>query len=392
MKPREKFNKYIILIYLLIGISFYSCTKVELRKIDSPAYLRVFNDLRFKMTLEDKNLGLSVVTMLINPEYNESGEPISAEIVGDYLITRNLYAAPHPSFIGNSIDRYNPEYPGKEVVMAGPILNGFDLSTWAQVPSGKHRVAFYLRPKSEVPFFSLEKRYREKAIVDTTIDLAPQEVYTMHVLQKDFETKEICMLLRQENFHKLALSDTLVYVNFYNYSAKGFYAAPSNEKPGARKSFYTVSNGFPEDVHVYFSLFNKPDLEDGVLVEGYDRVFMTNLLRDNDNNLPNKYHSIPLRKKGNDSMKSDLAQVLNFAVPWVDIHARNTVRTQIIFYKDGNAIAPWASFGTLMPNMIVSTHSGVHNPRSFGTVNSFEIVNGDIYLTTVQRVYDRPIY
>jgi len=44
------------------------------------------------------------------------------------------------------------------------------------------------------------------------------------------------------------------------------------------------------------------------------------------------------------------------------------------------------------PNMIINTHSGIYNPRSFSSVNTVEFVNGEAYLTTIQRKYDPPIY
>ncbi len=50
------------------------------------------------------------------------------------------------------------------------------------------------------------------------------------------------------------------------------------------------------------------------------------------------------------------------------------------------------NWGAMLPNLIVTTHSGVYNPRSFGTVNTIEIVNGSMHLITVQRVYDPPVY
>jgi len=368
-----------------------SCTKVELEKMDDPAYLRVFNTLRFRMTLENKQLGLSVITMLVDPEFNAEGEPISAGIVGDYLITRNLYAAPYPSFIGNSVNKYNPEYPGKEIVMSGPILNGFDLSSWAQVPSGKHRFAFYIRPRSDVSFFKLDKRYREKPIVDTVINLDAKEVYTMQVLQEDFQKKTFTSILRQENFHKQAFADSLVYVNFYNYSARGFFAGSGGEKPEPRLSFHSFIGGIPDNMNVYYSLFDVPEGEPGKVIPSHELVYMTNLRRSLDDPKPSKYFSMPLRKAGDTNMQSNLAQVFNLGRPWVDVHTYDASTVRITCFKNGLGPTPWA-IGTLLPSMIVTTHSGIHNPRSFGTVNSLEIINNDAYLTTIQRVYEKPIY
>jgi len=40
----------------------------------------------------------------------------------------------------------------------------------------------------------------------------------------------------------------------------------------------------------------------------------------------------------------------------------------------------------------VNIHSGKDNPKTFATVNTIEVVNGRIYLTTIQRKYAPPIY
>lgn len=48
--------------------------------------------------------------------------------------------------------------------------------------------------------------------------------------------------------------------------------------------------------------------------------------------------------------------------------------------------------GTMLPNMLVNVHSGIHNPRTFATVNTLEVVNGRIYMTTIQRKFAPPIY
>ncbi|ULT26714.1 hypothetical protein KUH03_07730 [Sphingobacterium sp. E70] len=44
------------------------------------------------------------------------------------------------------------------------------------------------------------------------------------------------------------------------------------------------------------------------------------------------------------------------------------------------------------PGLTVNVHSGTANPRTFGVVNSIEVVNGNAFLTTVQRKYPQPIY
>src|SRR5690606_34269024 len=115
--------------------------------------------------------------------------------------------------------------------------------------SGELRVLFLYRPKNEIPYFRLEDHLQNDVVVDTTINLQAGEVYTLHVLQKEFATNRIGTLLRQENFHKIPLSDSLVYVNFYNYSASGFAEADESLKPTIRGQLNQA--GISEEANVF---------------------------------------------------------------------------------------------------------------------------------------------
>jgi len=416
---QQRIGKGLQLSFVLLisgALIVSSCAKIEPVVINEPAYLRVFNNLRFKVTVDNQDQTHSTLVMLINPEYDSNGIPTGAEIIGDFLVTRNSYAPPYPSHIGNSLDVYNPEYPGKERVNAGPILNGFDLSSWAQVPSGQHRVAFYSRPRSEVPFFNLEMRYRTEPIVDTVLDLRAGEVYTLHVLQKDFNTKENGILLRQENFHKLALADSLVYVNFYNMSAKGFFEAPHTVKPnsgnhllgGLNLEYDWFQEGIREEMNVFYVAYDERFLR-----QHYDGTikplasFMTHLKRDTENPATAPYWSLPLFFNAQDSIRSFLFQEFFFSRPGFDATPESFMipndgpegpgaggYARLLCYGNGREEppAPRRQNYVAVPNLIVTTHSGEHNPRSFATVNSIEIVNNSVYLTTVQRVYEPPVY
>jgi hypothetical protein len=382
-----------------------SCSKIEFKKMESPAYLRVFNNLRFKLTVENKEQSLSVLTMLIDPVFDTEGLPVSAATTGDFLITRDTYAPPYPSHIGNSVDVFNPEYPGKEKVMAAPILNGYDLSSWAQVPSGQKRVLFYFRPKSQVPFFNLEARFRTSPVIDTVLSLEEKEVYTLNVLQKDFETKKNGLLLRKEVFHKLPLADSLVYVNFYNMSAKGYVEAPSAYKPSPIYYHSDMAQGVRNEMKVYYTLSEKKgSYQWNNPLQSHDRVYMTTMKRNTESPETSTYYHFPLFAKQNGKVvESSLYQFFYFLAPGYDINqvpwgaysTGNDGRyTFLTCYLNGKVDPSEGSaqIGTLIPNLIATTHSGEHNPRSFGTVNTIEIVNGDAYLTTVQRVFAPPTY
>lgn len=397
---------------MAIGIVLLSgCAKIDFKTVKEPAYLRVFNNLRFKVTVQNQDQALSTLTMLINPAYGADGLPVSAAALGDFLVTRPAYAPPYPSHIGNSLERYNPEYPGKERVIAGPILNGFDLSSWAQVPSGKMRIAFYARPKSEVPFFDLDPRYRTTPLIDTTLDLLAGEVYTLHALEKDFDTKETGVLLRREVFHKLPLADSLVYVNFYNMSARGFWQADRSRKQEnvntlVKNSLYRedrLSQGIRDEMNVYCSVYDER-MQSLTPIPSFTRIFLTHLIRNTESAAAAPYYFLPLLTDSvTNTAQSPFFQNFTLLAPGYDIRndelagGVESIHQYSFFtcYANGNGLTnPFGNqnWGAMLPNLIVTTHSGVYNPRSFGTVNTIEIVNGSVHLTTVQRVYDPPVY
>lgn len=379
------------------------CTKVEYTKIEEPAYLRVFNNMNYVQTLGSKDDKVPYLCMLINPTINAGGLITGAEIVGDFLDQRDPYAPPYPSHVGNNNSVHNPEFPGKQNVLVGPVLNGFDLSSWAQVPSGSVRIVFAYRPKNTVPFFELEDHLRKDFLIDTSLNLGSKEVYTLHVLQKDFVKKENGILLRQENFHKLPLSDSLVYVNFYNMSAKGFWEADLSKKDDNFFKYGSLMAGIKDDMNVFLSVYeNAQNLSvDAPTVAGYKGRFVANMKRNSTSPVVSPYASFPLwaSNKAN-GVQTDIWQRFDFFVPGMDI-------TNNPFHPSERLTGSnWASVNCLLtgnaslsvdnaaklPNMLVNIHSGKDNPRTFATVNTIEVVNGRVYLTTIQRKYAPPIY
>ncbi|MBC9930905.1 hypothetical protein [Chitinophaga qingshengii] len=380
-------------------VVFGSCAKIEHKKIDDPAYLRVFNNLNYTVSIENKDEEQPFLAMLIDPETDASGMPTSAAIVGDFLDQRDGYAPPYPSHIGSSNSFKNPEYPGKESVLVGPILNGFDLSSWAQIPSGKHRVMFMFRPVNNTPFFQLEDRLKKKVLIDTVLQLDSREVYTLHVLQRNFKTKENGMLLRQEIFHKMPLSDSMVYVNFYNMSAVGFADADLSLKKRIPQSGLLMF-GVKDEMNIWFSLFTANDLTKPV--PGYKFRYMSSLRQNNTSNAVQPYYSFPLfASNGTDNIRTTAWQRISLMAPGMnpennpynDQAPAEVLGNYAVISCYGNGTKPNFERDILtVPNMIVNIHSGTNNPQSFATVNTIEIVNGRAYLTTIQRKYPTPIY
>ncbi|MGN5954036.1 hypothetical protein ACP6L2_05405 [Sphingobacterium lactis] len=345
--------------------------------------------------------------MIVNPKFDESGMPIGGEIIGDNIDKRNIYAPPYPTHVGNSTTVHNPEYPGKENVLVGPILNGFDLSSWAQIPSGKKRFLFMFRPKNSTPFFELDDKLKRMVLLDTTLELKSKEVYTMNILQKDFGKKKYDVILRQENFHKQAFSDSLVYVNFYNYSSNGFFEAPKalkniNEKMGMLK------DGIKDDLNIYLSLYrDTTDLNRSPIYRNYRSVFLGNVKRNLENNNPAVYYNFPVwADTSANGIYTNTWQRLEFLLPGMDISSHpyaflsssgNSHGNYFTanFIKNGDVVihasAHYAN-GIVLPNLLINIHSGEHNPKTFASVNTLEIINNLLYLTTIQRKYPAPKY
>ncbi|WP_316822467.1 hypothetical protein [Pedobacter gandavensis] len=384
-----------ILLLFLCG-----CSKVDYAKIEDPAYLRVFNNLNYAIGLNNKDEAVPFLTMLIDPEMDADGMPVKAAITGDFLDQREPYAPPYPSHVGSNLSYKNPEYPGKENVLVGPVLNGFDLSSWAQIPSGKHRVVFMFRPVNNVPFFNLDSKLKKNVLIDTTMVLDSKEIYTLHVLQKNFDTKKNGIYLRKENFQKLSLSDSLVYVNFYNMSAKGFEQADDAVKTGYEKSG-ALRFGIRENMNIFSSLYTS-DLNMLKPVYGRTSKFMGRLTRNSEVLEVSKYYSFPLfADPKSDGIYTNIWQ--RFDLMALGMNPENNPYESFNMDTDQN----WAPINCMrdgkshlqgndnaaqLPNMIVNIHSGKYNPRSFATVNTIEIVNGNVYLTTIQRKYPAPIY
>lgn len=406
-----KLMKNRIILLLLSLACFISCTQIEYTEIQQPAYLRVFNNLNYEVRLENRFERPPFLTMLIDPVFDADGVPVSAAIVGDFLDSRDKYAAPFPTHSAGSTSVKNPEYPGKENVLVGPILNGFDLSSWAQIPSGEHRIVFFFRPISETPFFSLESSLRKEIAIDETVNLQAKEVYTLHVLQKDYKTKENGIILRQENFHKIPLSDSLVYFNIYNMSAKGFVDINDNEKPDNTTGFGVLSYGISDQMNVYLSLFPKtanennrsPYLEKDA-IPGYYGNYVTMVERNTESSEVQPYFSYPLFAGSSpENIKTDMLQFIYLLAPGISFQnnpfsisgSSSSFSTKGQFAAlsfEGNGTGLARAISAFFPNMIINIHSGVYNPRSFASVNTIEIVNGKAYLMTIQRKYDPPIY
>lgn len=248
---------------LLCALLAVACKKyAPAPDISGAAYLRIFNDIPFTLTLANKEQVVPFFTVIIDPDINAAGVPTGGKVVGDYLGSRQPFntstSSNEGNALGTSLDttikyNINYEYPGNAHVLTAPSINGLDLSAWAQVSSGKHRVLFITRPKNYIDYAFLSDTIKKKIVIDTTIDLQEGEVYTMEAVLQDVDAVKYGIYLRQENFTHQAFDANKNYVSFYNLSGKKSVLASLPISPSSGYfydtmsvyyTYYTVTPGF----------------------------------------------------------------------------------------------------------------------------------------------------
>ncbi len=389
---------------LLAVLLLCGCRKVTYNTISNPAYFRFFNSLNYSITPATKDEPQPYLAMVVDPTFDANGVVNGGAVLGDFLDQRLAYAPPYPANAGNtSSDNY--EYPGSEKVLVGPILNGFDLSSWAQITSGKHRFVFYSRPVSQTPFFQLAAAQRKFAFADTTVDLAEGEVYTMELLQKDVYSSPIpiSFYMRHEQFTKLPFDDSLCYVNFYNLSAAGFSAQ-------AVAALGTAGGGssIRDTMNVFLTLYF-PDSVAGPgsnVVPGYQYVPLTSVIRSYASGVA-PYTSFPIfpSYQGSDStdIHSKIWEEFMFLSPDYNPSAGNfpsysnsqgdyaVLACTAEYYTKQTFVGPPHNDAYWSPNLIITIPSGTYSARSYSSISSVEMINGHAYVMSVQRQYAPPV-
>jgi hypothetical protein len=229
--------------------------------MEKPAYLRIFNDIPYTLDATSKGQPLPFLTFLLDPETEGKGIPRRAEIMGDFLATRQIYSLSYPINAGNINAVVNYDYPGKTTVRSAPPINGLDLSAWAQIPSGKHRVVFVTRPFTDTPFIQLPAKARQNILIDTTIDFEAGEVYTMETLAKDIDRSIYGLYLRKESFIHEKFDDDKIYASFYNLSGvpslyyNSLYCKDTLNANFTYMTYDDVTNGSSVYFNYYIPLF-----------------------------------------------------------------------------------------------------------------------------------------
>lgn len=384
---------------LLIIMILLSCRKTEFADIPNPAYIRVFNCLDKSVTLDNKDAPQPFLVMLIDPEFDSEGTPVSASVTGDFLDVRDAWARPYPDAGNTSV--YQKEYPGAAKVVPAPFLNGYDLSSWAQITSGKRRIVFYARPLNTTSFFDLDKGLRRYKLLDTVINLREKEVYTMHFLEKDYLTRANMLYVRNENFVKQPLSDSLVYVNFYNLSSDGYYEHGPNKRSGELDAYKLV-----DTANVYLTLRKQPNAATAdatIAIPGFTALPFGNMMRSLDGKVT-RYYDFPLYAdtSSNRIFPGNTAQFFEFYKPGLTPGNAPVGNQNIRGNYLGLLVGPTTGRGgnehslpvmaDIRSGLIVTERSGIYNPRYFATVNTVEYINTRIYITTIQRKFAPPVY
>jgi hypothetical protein len=402
-------------ILLLAGC--YKYKEVDLEP--SPSYMRVFNSVAVTPDVLQGGGVSSFFTFLMDPETDANGIPLNAAVMGDFLTTRQLYSASRPINSGNSsegqyvIDKLgrkiysttplNYEYPGNAHVLTAPAINGFDLSAWAQIPSGKHRIVFVNRPRNSIAFPNLSKEIRSQVLVDTVVDFQKDEVYTLQILSRDLDKNEYGLYVRKEQFVHQAFEEDKLYVGFINLSGK---------MPRLAELFFTSS--FPDKVSIKYSykVQDRPNSYEHVALPGYDNNYYTTLTEKM--NTAINYMMLPLLPREyffeKDILRTyyrvdDLnlggraAYTLPFAEFTFDDADRPGRTIAVIQHAANPAVYNTYRYGSflvspsqrmeinMLPNLNLITSAGNRYHIS-GTLNIMEIVYDRIYMMQVQRGFN----
>ncbi len=218
-------NRHIIPFLLgasLLTGGLLGCKKyAELPKLSSPAYLRVFNSIATSPNVLHTGQVTPFLTFLMDPVLGKDGIPQNAAVIGDKLATRLLYTVSYPYDEANITPppgTPNYEYPGRSHVLAAPAINGLDLSAWAQIPAGTHRVMFVVRPQLDTPFTALSENQRSDILIDTTLNFQQGEVYTVEAVLRNADLDTYGTYVRQEDFIHQSFSPDSIYLSLYNLS------------------------------------------------------------------------------------------------------------------------------------------------------------------------------
>lgn len=403
MKP-VYFLLYINLLILAAGCKKYE----ESPLVSNPAYMRVFNNLPSGTGAIHSGRVAPFLTFLMDPVTNASGIPVSAEVTGDFLGPRQLFSLSYPINSANNgmsgtvggpgggtLYPVNYEYPGNEHVLTAPAINGFDLSAWAQAPSGKHRIMFVTRPQNNTPFRQLSEVIRSNVLLDTTLEFLPGEVYTLEVISRDLDNSQYGLYVRREQFIHQAFEPDKMYVGFVNLSGKTPVSAD-----------YGFGSVYPARAGVYctYKVAMNHSRDQMEPLPGYNNAYFATIGGRMDTNIV--YQSLPLLPR-KDFFEQDTLRpympdgmIMNgyggtgtlpqciFSFMDIERPGRPGMITCTANPRTFNNFNPEATFARLYApnlNLIVNSNNAYH---IYPALNILEIVYDRVYLMQIQKGFN----
>lgn len=398
---------------------FNSCKKYELEPaIKDPAYVRVFNNLSTTIDVLHGQQKTPFLSFLLDPQVDEKGVPVNAGTIGDYMTTRKLYSLSFAadeanSSVGNStkggdnqpgppnLTPVNYEWPGNAHVLTAPVINGFDLSAWGQIPSGTHRIMFVIRPENGIGFKDLSSDIRKDILVDTTINFEKGEVYTLEVVSRDLDKSDYGLYVRKEQFIHQAFDENKIYTAFVNLSGertddvkRGFgFAFTDRVKINA--NYYTINDA---------ASVKDPNSPYYDLVTGYNNTYLTSLSK----RLNTDLNFIPLPMLPQDAFfyqgllrtyvtdfrdapfyKTNQGSLPSFSFQFTDADAPGTANSFLIrasadpaVYNSYNVQTTAVKTYTPNLNLVVNTNGKY---KVYSTVNILELSYDRVYAIQLVR-------
>ncbi len=371
---------------LAAAVCLGSCTKYpELKPQPQASYLRVFNSLNY--TRGTGGLPPNEMTLLIDPVMDKNDLPADAAVVGDYITVRDLFSSSYPTNAGNIAVTKQSEWPGSLPVLTAPTINGLDLSAWAQVPSGKHRIMLMGRPEPDTPFAHLPASARASVIADTTVTFTPGEVYTLEGVVFDFATNRTGAYLRNESFTKVPFSILQNYLSFYCLTATNMSPAAGN-------------GAFDPPLYLYYSLWSPVCVNTGYTgIAKYSCIWPTPVVNhvyfrtvNNAFATTAPYDSLPM---------PPLSDFLNPDGTFVDSNYRPFPQFDVADARGGSSplyfgVSPNLGGYSISPGFYFPQGLAIGTSNSqrivvYPSVNVVELINGAAYLMQLHRTFDPPI-
>jgi|GEM_PF-2646650 len=418
-----KLHKQIFFL-LLFGLGMAGCKKYALAPlVKDPAYIRVFNNLTSTIDALHNQQATPFLTFLMDPKTDAAGVPNDADIIGDYLGTRQTFSLSYPineanSSTGNgtlanfdhpamvNLTPVNYEYPGNAHVQTAPVINGLDLSAWASIPSGKHRIMFIVRPQSNPAFKDLSETQRGSILVDTTVNFEKGEVYTLEVVSRDLDNSKYGVYIRHEQFIHQAFDPGKLYVGFVNLSGKETIDMLHGlSKYVGDKVNVTGTYNIYNDAASAGGNGNSP----GAVYDpypGYNNTILSTLTTKMDTTID--YQPLPflsqdtffyqglLRIYGDVTFDTNFTQPFG-TLPYFNFQFFNADDPLLDPFSGSNAVSVNCAYDPSVfnsyfttnsapqLNLIVNTGNGFH---VYSTINIMEIVYNNIYMMQIQKGFN----